>query len=284
MSDEAQLRWEAENGKRFAVAAFISGLLTIASFVSQVLTFQGVKGDVEVLRQIDAHQAGVLAGRLIQAVAVITLIVALYYLFKATVARRPEGGLNFFWPVGILAAVLLAVAGISGYFDATAAAGDFVSGNQSAANAKKFADDLTTTVTQALGQAGGLCLGLTYVLISLNAMRAGLLSRFMGVLGMIGGALVVLPLLPGGVVQLFWIVALGALFLNRWPNGRGPAWDVVEAVPWPTAADVQAAKVAVAERESGEGDAVPEAGGDEPTPGDPRRSRQSRKKKRRGGH
>ena len=54
----------------------------------------------------------------------------------------------------------------------------------------------------------------------------------------------VIPILPGAFIQLFWIVALGMLFLNRWPNGRGPAWDVVEAVPWPTAADQQAARQA----------------------------------------
>jgi hypothetical protein len=79
------------------------------------------------------------------------------------------------------------------------------------------------------------------VLVSVNAMRAGLLSRFMGVLGIIAGALLILPVLPGGgnFVQLFWIVALGMLFLDRWPNGRGPAWSVVEAIPWPTAAQVR---------------------------------------------
>ena len=84
-------------------------------------------------------------------------------------------------------------------------------------------------------------------MLSLNAMRAGLLSRFMGILGIIAGVLVVIPILPGAFIQLFWIVALGMLFLGRWPNGRGPAWDVVDPVPWPTAADQQAARQAAAE-------------------------------------
>ncbi len=282
MSDEEQLRWEAEKASPFAVAAFVSGALTVGSFVAQVATFQGVTGDKEVLRQIDSHQAGVLAGRVIQAAAVAALIVALYYLFRATVARRPEGGLNYFWPIGVLAPVLLAVAGVSGYFDAIAAADDFVSGAQNAARAKELADDLSSTFTRAMGQAGGLCLGLTYVLISLNAMRAGLLSRFMGILGIIGGALVVLPLLPGGVIQLFWIVALGALFLNRWPNGRGPAWEVVEAIPWPTAADIQAARQDAMQSEGQDHESQPDSG--EPAPDRPRRTRSSRKKKRRGGN
>ena len=68
-------------------------------------------------------------------------------------------------------------------------------------------------------------------------MRAGLLSRFMGALGMIVGGLLILPVLPGGqsTVQIFWVAALGVLILGRWPNGRGPAWDSGEADPWPTA-------------------------------------------------
>jgi hypothetical protein len=76
------------------------------------------------------------------------------------------------------------------------------------------------------------------VLIAMHAMRAGLLSRFMGILGVIVGALTAVPLLGGApVVQLFWLVAMGVLFLNRWPQGRGPAWNAVEEIPWPTAQD-----------------------------------------------
>jgi hypothetical protein len=56
----------------------------------------------------------------------------------------------------------------------------------------------------------------------------------MGVLGAIVGALYVLPLFTGPYpVELFWLVALGVLFLGRWPGGRGPAWDTGEAIPWP---------------------------------------------------
>ena len=46
-------------------------------------------------------------------------------------------------------------------------------------------------------------------------MRVGLLTRFMGVLGIIVGVLFIVPLgssLP--IVQAFWLVALGVLFLR----------------------------------------------------------------------
>jgi hypothetical protein len=34
-------------------------------------------------------------------------------------------------------------------------------------------------------------------------------------------------------VQIFWLGAMGVLFMNRWPGGRGPAWETGEAEPWP---------------------------------------------------
>jgi hypothetical protein len=76
----------------------------------------------------------------------------------------------------------------------------------------------------------------------------------MGILGVIVGALTAVPLLGGApVVQLFWLIAIGILFLNRWPQGRGPAWDAVEEIPWPTAQDRR--------------DAIAEAGGGPPARG-----------------
>jgi hypothetical protein len=283
VTPDEQLRWEADNGPKFAAVAFLSAGLTVASFAIQAATFSGSRGDREVLQTIHEHSAGVLIGRVVQVAAVITLVAALYYLWQAITARRPEG-LQVLWPIGLLAPILLAIAGVTGYIDAAAAADDFVSGAQTVARANDIADDINGTVTKAVGQAGGLCLGLTYVLVSVNGMRTGLLSRFMGILGVVSGVLLVIPLLPGGIIQLFWIIALGALFLGRWPNGRGPAWEVVEAIPWPTAADVQAARQEAAEDEAGgpgteSGEAVETEG-----PGPPTERPASRKKKRRRGH
>ena len=88
---------------------------------------------------------------------------------------------------------------------------------------------------QFLGLAAQLALGFAFVMICLNAMRVGLLTRFMGVLGIIVGVLFVVPLAPGPpVVQSFWLAALAALFAGRWPSGVPPAWTTGHAVPWPS--------------------------------------------------
>jgi hypothetical protein len=112
-------------------------------------------------------------------------------------------------------------------------------------------------VLGSLALAAALALAFALILISLNAMRAGLLSRFMGILGIIVGVTTVIPLLgPVPIVEVFWVAALGLLFLGKWPQGGpGPAWDAGEAIPWPTAADRQAELVAArAERDAEEGD------------------------------
>jgi hypothetical protein len=64
----------------------------------------------------------------------------------------------------------------------------------------------------------------------------------MGILGVIVGVLLVIPILGPPIVQFFWLVALALIFLDRWPGGgRGPAWESGEAIPWPTAVEARAA-------------------------------------------
>jgi len=65
----------------------------------------------------------------------------------------------------------------------------------------------------------------------------------MGVLGIICGALIVLPILsPLPIVQTFWLGAMALLLAGRWPNGLPPAWTTGEAVPWPSSAEVREAR------------------------------------------
>jgi hypothetical protein len=134
---------------------------------------------------------------------------------------------------------VLTGAALLNYFEIKDLADQYLaSGPQTDARAEQLLDD-RSILAPAIGQAGGLALALLFIYLGLNAMRVGLLSRFMGILGVIVGVLIVIPLLPEGapVVEIFWLGALGVLFLGRWPGGRGPAWESGEPIPWPTAAD-----------------------------------------------
>ncbi len=101
--------------------------------------------------------------------------------------------------------------------------------------AEDYIEDELSPALQGIGLGGSIALAFGVIMVSLNAMRAGLLSRFMGILGIFVGVVLVIPL-GVQILQLFWFAALGALFLNRWPGGRGPAWETGEAIPWPGAA------------------------------------------------
>jgi hypothetical protein len=108
---------------------------------------------------------------------------------------------------------------------------DFLNGPRTVADAVSTQGGLIT-FSKVLGLLGSLTLAAGLVLVSLNAMRAGLLTRFYGVLGIITGAMLVLLPLP--IVQIFWLGAVGFVLLGRWPGGELPAWATGRAVPWPT--------------------------------------------------
>jgi hypothetical protein len=279
-----QLRWEADNGPKAAVAAFTAGAFTLASLVITIAFVGGGGGnEKDGLIRIHEHQGALLASLVAQAISVFLVIAALGYLSKATMARRPEQ-LRFLWPLLAAAPVLLAVGAVLTQLNLGDLADKFVnSGAQTNARAKDIVDG-RSAASGIVASAGTLFLALSYVLVSVNAMRAGLLSKFMGILGIVSGALLVLPILPGGssFVQLFWIIAVGFLFLGRWPNGRGPAWNVVEAIPWPTAAETRAL---AAEGPSAEPAAEPAAPAPAPAdadkPAGPSRSSRKKRKKRR---
>ena len=83
----------------------------------------------------------------------------------------------------------------------------------------------------------------------LGSMRAGLLPRWLSVLGILSG-LLFLPFFGTPTLQLiptFWLVATGILLMERWPNGDPPAWAAGVARPWPTQAEQRA------KREEGQG-------------------------------
>ena len=66
----------------------------------------------------------------------------------------------------------------------------------------------------------------------LQAVRAGLLTRFFGTLGMALGVSIILLGPPGTLLLALWIGGLGLLFVGRTPGGRPPAWEAGQAIPW----------------------------------------------------
>jgi len=241
---------------RAAVASILAGVLTLGGGVVAGLIYQDfprvllldalrdAAGDPigrPGLRTLqiefyDDNSAKLLALSVALAIGALLIAVTLTFLARATAARRPEFPRSVIYAV-IAGPVLLAVSELLLQIVVAVRASDFVGGTDLSTQAAHDAlrSDFLV-VSQILRQVGLLAIGFAFVLVALNAMRCGLLTRFMGTLGIIVGVLFVIPL--GGqlpVVQSFWLIAIGVLFTGFWP-GRGvpPAWETGRAEPWPT--------------------------------------------------
>jgi hypothetical protein len=271
--DAAQLSWEKRFAPWAAGAALGAVVLQVAGFVAGISANKGAPGRGDplpiqrTLENFHAHANALLTSQIIQSLANFLAAGVLYYLFRATRHRRKELPALVQWLLAI-GPVLLLIAVVF-YWSGTKTAADKFANPVTVAHvnakkptkdqlkdarefckkhpesncvqaratreavAKKLSDDNRSPLTAAAGFGGTLSFAFAYVIIALNAMRAGLLTRFMGVLGIIVGAMMVLPILPSPVVQIFWLGALGLLFLGRWGGGRGPAWETGKAEPWP---------------------------------------------------
>jgi hypothetical protein len=303
---EDQLAWEARQRTPAAIAAAVAGVFTFVGTVWRGLTLSdlprnglleslgraaqdGPIGELESLRvdtfqYYDDHAAGVLLSSVVVAIGYLALGWALTYLAVATRGRRRQFPKLLVY-VPLVAGTLQALATVLSAYATNAAIGDFLAGSRTV----DAAQDVTTSglgvFATLLGLPGALGLALVLVMVSLNAMRVGLLTRFMGVLGMITGALQILPF--GGplpVIQCFWLLLLSLLFLGRLPSGRPPAWSTGNAEPWPSSARVREQRQRAAAERRGD---VYEPSAAEPEPAavssapSPSASARKRKRKRR---
>ena len=125
-------------------------------------------------------------------------------------------------------------------------------------------------------------LGFAFIMLGLNAMRVGLLTRFMGILAIIVGVLFIQPLLgsQGVALQSFWLAVIGFVFILRWPGNRiPPAWISGKAEPWPSIAAGRAAKAGAGDASSTPAPSLPEpeSNGSGDTAGQLRKKRKRKK-------
>src|SRR3954452_6261043 len=251
MNREEQLSWEARVGRLVAIAAFASAVFLVASLIySSSALNERTNDTVDGLYLLHAHKTEVFVTTLLQALSTALLAAPLWFLFKVTRFRRQE-----LQPLArylaLIAPPTAAVLSVIRQIQVAHISDKVVAHLSANPLSPKFANDYakdrlaegSVQLVGGLALAAGLGLAFAFIVISLNAMRAGVLSRFMGIIGVIVGVLFVIPLLGTvPIVEVFWVGALAALFVNRWPQGgRGPAWDAGEAIPWPTAQDRAAA-------------------------------------------
>jgi hypothetical protein len=265
-----RVAYESERRGRLSVPAFAGGVLYLLSGIIISSTLNGVPtvgllqglqpalsgvaspavspraGEV---RFISHHAFPLIAGSLLAALAIAVLTLVLLLLAGATRFRRP----GTWAPVRMLVmsgGAALAVISVAHQIVTAIETHNFAVGHDFSNHAvdNALTKGTANVVMDYLDLVAGLSLAVGMVVVMVNAMRVGLLTRWVGVLGIFSGVLIFLPI--GGatleVVPAFWLVAMGLLCAERWPNGDPPAWTSGEARPWPTRAALREANQATA--------------------------------------
>jgi hypothetical protein len=242
---EEQLEWERRWALPAAASAAAAGVLLIAYVaVGAASPHPTVDELTSQLLFFDRHGGNVIMSSVLLSLGWAAAALPLLYLYQATKLRRPELPAAA-RATALFGSVAVAVFGIAQQIALNAQAHDFAThGAQTFEQAKHALQATGLQIVQSLNFAGQLALGFGLVMIALNAMRVGLLTRFMGIVGIICGVVTGLAQLFGQppVLQAFWLLALAYLVSGRWPNGVPPAWRSGKAEPWPTQQELREAR------------------------------------------
>jgi hypothetical protein len=234
MGADAQQR-EAGLRTRYAAIAVVAGVLLMVAAIIQ-MTGPHTSVNETTLDLIYANKrAGLdIVAAIVSLLGSVAIALTLVFLFDAARARNPTTSAFIRW-LAIGGAALAAISAVAYAIAISQKAHDFVTtGAQTYQEAHRLTTSGGLIALQLVGLLGALLVAFSIVLVSLQAMRVGLLTRFMGYLGMFAGALVLFQITPVPVVETYWFIALAVLFLGRWPTGEPMAWRTGRAEPWPS--------------------------------------------------
>jgi hypothetical protein len=293
-----QVAAETERRNRLAVPSFAGGFLYLLSAIIISSTVNGAPsvGLLEGLspalsgvasptvsprtpwvKFISHHAFGLIAGGVLSAIALSVLTLILLLLIGATSFRRPQS-----WrvarPLILFGGIGLVVTSVGHEVVTAIEAHSFAVGHDHSNAAVERA--LLTSPANAVVGYIELLAGLGFLVgmigTAINALRVGLVPRWMGILGSFTAVLIFLPDISAElqVIPAFWMVMMGILLMGRWPKPTGdpPAWAAGVAIPWPPrgGGGVRGAQPA----------AATSGGGSVPAPVAPESGRASRKRRR----
>jgi len=294
---------EARQRPRAALAAALAAILILGSYVAEALLLDDAPrasilpaigaaleagpvgqaqslntGRYEFLSDRAATFIGIYAVRAAGFLLAGFALTVLAFATRARASQLPRFALR----APIVGAALYAVAFIVSPIGTVLAVNDFLDGPRTVDAARDVGSRSLFVAVSLIELIGRLVFAVGLVLVSLNAMRSGLLTRFLGVLGMLSGALFLVPI--GGplpVVQCFWLGALALLLLGRWPGGDPPAWRTGRAEPWPTQQEIREQRERGRPAQAGPAAAEPVAVAASGGEGTPHPSSRKKKRKRR---
>ncbi len=296
-----QVARESHRRDRLAVPAFGGGFLYLLSAIIITSTLNGAPtvGLLQALRPafsgqaspsvspraaevkfISHHAFALIAGGVLGAASLAALTLILLLLVDATSFRRPTS-----WSAGrplvLGGGVTLVLLSVAHEVVIALETHSFAVGHDFSNHAvnRALTEGAVNVAIEYLSLLAALAMAVGMIGTMVNALRVGLIPRWMSILGSVSGILIFAPQIAGealAVVPAFWMVMMGVLYGGRWPNGEPPAWAAGESRPWPSQADLRAAK------RSGEGQpALAAAAADvAPSPTQPASNGASRKRRR----
>jgi hypothetical protein len=235
-----QLSYESRVRPRQAIVAAAAGILLVASAAVQLAGPHANVAELTLGLLIEHKRYALdLVGAVLQAFGWAAVAWTLIFLLDAARAREAQVP-HYIRYIPLVGAPLAGI-GIVGYIASYGLqANHFVAhGSQTYPQANHLTSAPALAVFQVMDYGGELLLAVSFVLISMQAMRVGLLTRFMGYLGIIAGILVLFVITPVPIVQGYWLVALGVIFAGRWPSGTPPAWQTGTAERWPSSQEMR---------------------------------------------
>jgi len=229
-----QVQYESTVRFRWAVVAFSAALLLVVSQLIQLSGAQPPVSEATVTLITENQRATVdIIGAVLDFAGLIAVAALLNWLHHIAQARQPTLKAATRW-VAVGGATLAAVMAVVYTVLFTAKAHQFVTtGNQSYPQAKHLIGGTGLLVLQLPYDLGLLLLAIGLIFTSLSVMRVGLITRLVGYVGVVAGALFLfqIPVLTT-IVQAYWLAAIAVTLARRWPSGDPPAWESGVAVPW----------------------------------------------------
>lgn len=251
---ERQLEIEGAQRPRVALFAIVAAVLYLAGqTISIVLlgsnqpstgllqglspALHGLKAAVVDPRAIDEHYldqhaAVAILGSFLSAVGLVLMVWPFRYLRAAEVARggRPSKVTRV---LAVGAPPLLAASSLALQVSTVIGAHKFITHTvQNTAAYNAATGGVFRGILQLLLALGYIGVAAVIVLVALRAMRAGLLTRAMGILGIAAGAFFLIPIVPLPLILFLYLIGVGMLLLEVGGMVRPPAWETGEAIPW----------------------------------------------------
>jgi hypothetical protein len=235
---------------KVAVLAVIAGVAPILSLVVAQALLKGTSPEQpQILGNLifaSSNRTALIVASSVQALWPLAALGVLLFMIQAILGRGGQIP-KITKPLTVAGAVLTSFGSIGYAVVISLAAANFV--NNSGITYEQARDVTGGTLflaVQLSSVLGPLLLAFSLVMTSIHSMRVGLLTRFMGYLGVVAAVLPFIPIGPlrqlsqAPVIPLFWFIALAVLISGRWPGSGAPkAWLDGEAHPWPSAAEAR---------------------------------------------